>query len=201
MVQIDQQRKPSADAAPQSMMSSPIDPALAASVLRFLEVLSDPLEAAILAPSLLRELYFRVMTGPQGNIMRAALTMQGQFGNIAKALRYIHTKYAQSIDLPQLAHEAGMSVPSFYSHFKTITQTSPMQYVKCTRLHQARLLIVRQSMTVQAACHAVGYTSASQFNREFKRLFGLSPLAEARRMRENFAIPPAHTQTQYVSSH
>ncbi len=68
-----------------------------------------------------------------------------------------------------------MSVPTFHSHFKAVTQTSPMQYVKSTRLHQARLLMVREGMTAEAAGHAVGYASASQFNREFKRLFGLTP--------------------------
>jgi AraC-like DNA-binding protein len=76
-----------------------------------------------------------------------------------------------------------------------------MQYLKCTRLHQARLLMVRQGMSAQAACHAVGYASASQFNREFKRLFGRSPLAEARRLRAGFSLPPAQGEAEYVSSH
>ncbi|WP_285642793.1 AraC family transcriptional regulator [Pseudomonas sp. NBRC 100443] len=201
MIQIDQQQAPSPKEAPRSMMSSPMDDALAASVLRFLAALNDPLEATVLGPALLRELYFRVLTGAQGTAMRAALAMQGRFGRIARALRRIHTDYAQPLDLPQLAEEAGMSVPSFHSHFKAITQTSPMQYVKCTRLHQARLLIVRQGMTAQAASHAVGYASPSQFNREFKRLFGRSPQVEARRMRESFAIPPVHGEGVYVSSH
>ncbi|EOD9096468.1 helix-turn-helix domain-containing protein, partial [Pseudomonas aeruginosa] len=80
-------------------------------------------------------------------------------------------------------------------------QTSPMQYLKCTRLHQARLLMVRQGMSAQDACHAVGYASASQFNREFKRLFGRSPLAEARRLRAGFSLPPAQGEAEYVSSH
>jgi AraC-like DNA-binding protein len=62
-----------------------------------------------------------------------------------------------------------MSIPSFHSHFKAITQVSPMQYVKSTRLHQARLLMVRQDLTAEAASHAAGYTSPSQFSREFKR--------------------------------
>ncbi|KFB21665.1 transcriptional regulator [Pseudomonas aeruginosa PGPR2] len=84
---------------------------------------------------------------------------------------------------------------------KAITQASPMQYLKCTRLHQARLLMVRQGMSAQAACHAVGYASASQFNREFKRLFGRSPLAEARRLRAGFSLPPAQGEAEYVSSH
>ncbi|RKE37519.1 AraC family transcriptional regulator [Paraburkholderia sp. BL23I1N1] len=202
MIQIDRGRMPAEEGAPpQSMMSSPMDPALRASVLRFLEAMNQPLEAAVLGPALVRELYFRVLTGAQGNAMRAALAMQGQFGKIGKALRRIHATYAQPLDLAQLASEAGMSVPTFHSHFKAITQTSPMQYVKSTRLHQARLLMVRQDMTAEAASHAVGYVSPSQFNREFKRLFGLTPAAETKRMRESFAIPPAHAKSDYVSSH
>jgi len=187
--------------APQSMMSSPMDTALQLSVLRFLEAMNRPLDAAVLGPALVRELYFRVLTGAQGNAMRAALSMQGPFGKIGKALRRIHATYDQQLDVAQLASDAGMSVPTFHGHFKAITNTSPMQYVKSTRLHQARLLMVRNEMTAEAACHAVGYTSASQFNREFKRLFGLAPAAEARRMREGFAVPAAFGGSEFVASH
>jgi AraC-like DNA-binding protein len=201
MVQIDRERMPAQGDAPQSMMSSPMDAALRASVLRFLEAMNKPLDAAILGPALVRELYFRVLTGAQGNAMRAALAMHGQFGKIGKALRRIHASYAEPLDLSQLASEAGMSAPTFHSHFKAITRTSPMQYVKSTRLHQARLLMVRQGITAEAASHAVGYASPSQFNREFKRLFGLTPAAETKRMLESFALPPAYAASDYVSSH
>lgn len=187
--------------APKSMMSTPMDDAMQASVLRFVEALNRPLEAAVLGPALLRELYFRVLTGAQGDAMRAALAMRGQFGRIGKSLRLIHADYAQPLDVAQLAGEAGMSVPSFHSHFKAITQMSPMQYVKSTRLHQARLLMVRQGLSAEAAGHAVGYASPSQFSREFKRLFGSTPAAEAKRMRERFAIPAAFADAAYVSSH
>jgi AraC-like DNA-binding protein len=187
--------------APQSMMSTPMDDAMQMSVLRFLEAMHRPLEAAVLGQGLLRELYFRVLTGAQGSSMREALAMKGHFGRIGRSLRLIHAGYAQPLDVTQLAEEAGMSMPSFHSHFKAITQVSPMQYVKSTRLHQARLLMVRQDLTAEAASHAVGYTSASQFSREFKRLFGLTPAAEARRMRESFAIPEAFDDAIYVSSH
>lgn len=187
--------------APQSMLSSPIDPDMRVSVLRFLEALSRPLEAAVIGPGLLRELYFRVLTGAQGRAMREALALKGQYGRIGRALRRIHAGYTESLDLTQLAREAGMSIPAFHSHFKAITQASPMQYLKSTRLHQARLLMVRQDITAEAACYAVGYTSSSQFSREFRRLFGLPPAAEARRMRENFAVPPAFPGAEFVSSH
>ncbi len=187
--------------APRSMMSTPMDDTMRGSVLRFLEALSRPLEAAVLGPGLLRELYFRVLTGEQGGSLREALAMRGQFGRIGRSLRMIHAGYAQPLDVAQLAGEAGMSVPSFHSHFKAVTQVSPMQYVKSTRLHQARLLMVRQDLSAEAASLAVGYTSPSQFSREFKRLFGATPAAETKRMRESFAIPAAFAGAVYVSSH
>ncbi len=201
MIQLDRHGETVSENAPQTMMSSPMDASLRTSVLRFLEVMSRPTEAAILGPGLLREVYFRVLTGTQGKAMRAALAMQGQFGKVGKALERIHATYAEPLNLPLLASQAGMSVPTFHSHFKAITSTSPMQYVKSTRLHQARLLMVRQGITAEAASHAVGYTSASQFNREFKRLFGRTPAEETKRLRASFSLPPAFPASRFVSSH
>ncbi|WP_438861010.1 AraC family transcriptional regulator N-terminal domain-containing protein [Achromobacter animicus] len=198
--QIDAAGAAAAAQPPQSMLSTPMDDAMRTSVLRFIEAMSRPLEAAVLGPGLLREVYFRVLTGPQGGSMREALSLRGQFGRIGRSLRLIHAEYARPLDVTRLADEAGMSVPSFHSHFKAVTQVSPMQYVKSTRLHQARLLMVRQDLTAESASQAVGYTSPSQFSREFKRLFGLTPAAEARRMREGFALP-AFADATYVSSH
>ncbi|MCA1325393.1 AraC family transcriptional regulator [Herbaspirillum sp. alder98] len=199
--QIDQQAMPDQVSAPRSMMATRMDETMQASVLRFLEAMQRPLEAAVLGRGLLREIYFRVLTGEQGAPLRKALAMRGQFGKIARSLRLIHAGYTQALDVSRLAGEAGMSEPSFYSNFKAITQMSPMQYVKSTRLHQARLLMVRQSLTAQAASLAVGYTSTSQFSREFRRLFGLTPAAEARRMRDSFALPEPFADAVYVSSH
>jgi transcriptional regulator, AraC family len=199
--QIDREGTAEPVAPPRSMMSTPMDEAMQGSVLRFLEAMHRPLDAAVLGPALLRELYFRVLTGEQGSAMRSALSMRGQFGRISQALRMIHASYAEPLDVAKLASEAGMSPPSFHSHFKAITQVSPMQYVKSTRLHQARLLMVRQSLTAEAASLAVGYTSPSQFSREFRRLFGATPAAEARRMRKSFALPEVFADTIYVSSH
>ncbi|WP_321926409.1 AraC family transcriptional regulator [Paraburkholderia guartelaensis] len=200
-VQIDREDVTERVQAPQSMMSTPMDDAMQLTVLRLLEAMHRPLEATVLGPCLLRELYFRVLTGAQGSSMREALAMRGQFGRIGRSLRMIHAGYAQPLDVMQLAQEAGMSVPSFHSHFKAITQVSPMQYVKSTRLHQARLLMLRQDLTAETASLAVGYTSASQFSREFKRLFGLTPAAETKRMRASFAIPAPFADATYVSSH
>ena len=200
MVQIDDCVGPSI-ARPRGMVSTPMEMELGISVLRFLEAMRDPLEAEVLGPSLRREIYFRVLTGQQGGTMRAALTMQGQFGKIARAISMIHRSYDEALGIDQLAKEAGMSVPTFHAHFKSVTDTSPMQYLKSTRLHQARLLMLRNGMTAGAACAQVGYESASQFSREFKRLFGRTPVDEVDRMRKSFALPPQEDGAQFVSSH
>ncbi|MBR8231851.1 AraC family transcriptional regulator [Burkholderia vietnamiensis] len=199
--QIDREGGAAPVEAPRSMMSTPMDEAMHASVRRFVDAMHRPLEAAVLGPALLRELYFRVLTGAQGGALRSALAMRGQFGRIGRSLRMIHADYARALDVRRLAAEAGMSVPSFHSHFKAITHASPMQYLKSTRLHQARLLMVRQDLTAEAAAYAVGYTSPSQFSREFKRLFGLTPAQEAKRMRASFALPEPFDGAVFVASH
>ncbi|NPT34362.1 AraC family transcriptional regulator [Paraburkholderia xenovorans] len=200
MLQLDE-RDAGVPAEPRGMMSTPLDAKLSATVLRFLEAMSVPLEAELLGPALVREIYFHVLTGEQGGSMRAALTAQGQFARIARVIRKIHACYREPLDVGQLALEANMSVPTLHAHFKAVTRTSPMQYLKSTRLHQARLLMVRNEVTAALASVQVGYESASQFSREFRRLFGRSPVEEAERMRRTFAIPPPAPGSIFVASH
>jgi AraC-like DNA-binding protein len=180
--------------APATMMTTPLDARIEAAVLRLLEALIAPLEARVLGPALVREICFHVLMGEQGGAMRAALTSQGHFGKIARALRRIHADYQATVDVPTLALEANMSVPAFHAHFKAVMQCSPIQYVKSARLHQARLLMVRSGVTAASASNLVGYESASQFSREFKRLFGRSPVAEAGFMKQMLALAPAVQQ-------
>ncbi|MBZ5876353.1 AraC family transcriptional regulator [Chromohalobacter israelensis] len=190
-----------ASATPCGMLSSAMEPALSDTVARFLEIMVSPEDGRVLGPAMVREIYFRVLTGAQGGAMRAALDMEGNFGLISRAIRRIHTDYATPLDVNQLAHEASMSVPSFHAHFRQVTQTSPMQYLKAVRLHQARLLMFRNGMTAAAASTNVGYASSSQFSREFKRLFERSPRAEIAWMRSSFELPPPASPSIYVSSH
>jgi AraC-like DNA-binding protein len=191
----------SSKTAPVGMFSTPIDDALAQTVLRFLEAMSSPVEAVLLGPAIVREIYFRVLIGEQGASMRAALASQGQFGKIAKAVRRIHTTFGDRLTVDRLAREAGMSIPTFHAHFRAVTQSSPMQYLKSVRLHQARLLMLRNGKTASAASIEVGYESASQFSREFKRFFGLSPGDEVARLKSSFAMPPLPGKQGWVTSH
>jgi AraC-like DNA-binding protein len=200
MLQVDEALGPS-DAQPKGMYASPMDDLLRTSTQRFLEAMSNPIEAQILGPSLVREIYYRILTGEQGGSMRAALNRQGHFGKVTRAIRKIHCCYQERLDVVSLAQEASMSVPSFHLHFRRVTDLSPMQYLKSTRLHQARLLMLRNAMTASTAAFNVGYESASQFSREFKRFFGRTPHAEIEWMKETYALPAPSTPSIYVSSH
>ena len=185
------EREHRTQAVPKAMMSTPLDARLSDALLRLLETLSSPLETRILGPSILREIYLRMLTGEQGPAMRAALTHGGHFGKIAKALRRIHADYDGDLDVGTLARDAGISVPVFHTQFKAVTTTSPIQYVKATRLHQARFLMIRDGVTAASAAAKVGYESPSQFSREFKRMFGRSPMDELQQMKHLLAVMPA----------
>lgn len=200
MLQVDEVRGPS-DAQPKGMYASPMDDSLRTSVLRFLEAISSPGDAQILGPSLMREIYYRILTGEQGGSMRSALNQHGHFGKVTRAIRKIHSCYHEHLDVEALAQEASMSVSSFHLHFRSVTDSSPMQYLKSTRLHQARLLMLRNTMSASAAAFNVGYESASQFSREFKRFFGRTPQAEIEWMKAAYALPAPSSPSIYVSSH
>ena len=180
---------------PEGIVSTPLDETLADTTLRLLRALSSPIDATVLGPGIVRELCFRVLIGKQGGAVLAALACHGNFGRISRALSRIHRDYAESLNVGSLAREVGLSIPTFHAHFKEIARTSPIQYIKSVRLHQARLLMIRDNVTAAAAAARVGYESPSQFNREFKRFFSRSPGDEARTMRAAFSLlPPAQLE-------
>jgi AraC-like DNA-binding protein len=177
--------------APQTLFATALDERIGDATIRLLEALTNPTDARILAPGIVREITYRVLMGNQGSSLRAALTQGSHFARIAKALRRIHDHFDEELDVATLAGHANMSVPAFHTHFKAVTQTSPLQYIKAMRLHQARLLMIRNGLSATTASERVGYESASQFSREFKRMFGRSPVAEARYLKDVLSVAPA----------
>ena len=163
--------------------SAKVDAPLAESVVRLLRALEHPDEMRALGAGLLREINFRVLTGVRGDALRSALARRGAFGQVATALRRIHADFRESLDVGTLANEANLSPAAFHAQFKRLTSTSPMQYLKATRLHKARLLMIQDGVSAARAADRVGYESASQFSREFKRLFGRTPIDEIRAIR------------------
>lgn len=174
---------PDHHARPVTLYATALDERLEDAAARLLDALSVPEEARLLGPAICREITYRVLTGEQGGNLRAALQQGGHFGRIARVLRHIHGDYARSIDVPGLAAAAGMSVAVFHQHFKAVTTTSPLQYVKAVRLHQARLMMIRNGTSAAQASAQVGYESPSQFSREFRRMFGRTPTDEVRHLK------------------
>ncbi len=186
-------------ARPATMYATRIDSKLEDATLRLLEALSSPTEARLLGPSIFREITYRVLMGEQGGGLRAALQQGSNFGRIAKVLRRIHTHYDSNLDVATMAREANLSVPAFHVQFKAVTATSPIQYIKAIRLHQARLMMIRKGVGAAKASEQVGYESPSQFSREFKRLFGRSPTEEVRALQALLSLAPPVTNSVLAS--
>lgn len=152
-------------------------------VERLLDVMERPLDARILGKQIVREILYHVLTGPRGGALLALVSRQTHFSLISRVLKRIENKYTENLSVEQLAAEANMSVSAFHHNFKSVTSTSPLQYLKSYRLHKARMMIIHDGMKASAAAMRVGYESASQFSREFKRYFGVTPGEDAARMR------------------
>ena len=181
--------------AAESLISTPIDRNIHDVLHRFLNMLQSPVETAVLGDGLLRELYFRILTGPQGPKMMTALAQRGTAGNILRSLGYLRAHFTQPLSIADLAQQAGMSVPSYHAHFRKLLGSSPIQYIKSMRLHEARLLLARHGQTIAEAANRVGYVSASQFSREFKRHFGKTASEEVAWMKQHLGeLPPEHSR-------
>lgn len=144
-------------------------------VMRLLTLLPSQEDSLILGSQLKRELIYRVMQSPGGELLQALLAGSGKFGSIYQACEHIQRHYSQALNVHTLASAASMSVSAFHQAFKRVTGQSPMQYLKITRLHKAHQLISNGDRGAAQAAFEVGYASASQFSREFKRLFGYPP--------------------------
>jgi AraC-like DNA-binding protein len=170
---------PPAGPTPRGISSTPMSEELAGAVIRLLECLKTQLDSRMLGRQIVREIVYRVLCGEQGGALRALASRDDHFARIARVLRHIHAEYARPQSAEELARRAGMSIAGFHHHFKLVTASSPLQYLKRTRLDRARRLMAHDGYNAGTAARAVGYESQSQFSREFKRLFGVTPVEEA----------------------
>ena len=164
---------------PSSYVSSTaINEEVMDAAVRLAEALASATDSQILGPQIVREIVYRVLTGEQGDVLRLLTAQPNRHGQIARVLRRIHANYATELDVPSLAREANMGISTFHHAFRDATATSPLQYVKSIRLHKARALLVTDGLNAQDAARRVGYASASQFSREYRRMFGCSPASD-----------------------
>lgn len=169
--------------AASGINSATLSDEILCAVERLLDVMERPLDARILGRQIVREILYHVLTGPRGGALLALVSRQTHFSLISRVLKRIESQYTENLSVDQLAAEANMSVSAFHHNFKSVTSTSPLQYLKSYRLHRARMLMIHDGMKASAAAMRVGYESASQFSREFKRYFGVTPGEDAARIR------------------
>ncbi|HEY3298739.1 MAG TPA: AraC family transcriptional regulator [Armatimonadota bacterium] len=160
---------------PRGVYATPLTDEMVDATARLLKTLSNPLDARILGPQIVREIIYHVLRGEQGGALRSLANRNSRFSQIAKILKRMHSDFGADIDISTLADEANMSVSSFHSNFKAVTGASPLQYLKSIRLHKARALMAQDGLSVGTSAGKVGYESVSQFSREFKRFFGYTP--------------------------
>ena len=174
---------PPVGTTPRGISTTPMSEELGGAVIRLLECLKCPLDSRMLGRQTVREIVYRVLQGEQGGALRALASRDDHFSRIARVLKHVHTEYAKPLSVEELARKAGMSVAAFHHYFKLVTASSPLQYLKRIRLDQARRLMAHDGYNASTAARAVGYESPSQFSREFKRLFGVTPVEEAEQTR------------------
>ncbi|MFG1705095.1 AraC family transcriptional regulator N-terminal domain-containing protein [Nonomuraea sp. M3C6] len=158
-------------------------PALLDAVTRFVRLLDHPTDAPVLAPLVEREILWRLLTGSYGGMLRQIGLADSSLTHVNRVISWIRDNYAEPMRIEELARLAGMSPSAFHRHFRAVTAMSPLQFQKRIRLQEARTLLIARPDDVAGVGHLVGYDSPSQFNREYRRLFGAPPGQDAARLR------------------
>jgi AraC-like DNA-binding protein len=166
-----------ADPPQRGLASCPTTPSIHDVARRLIDLLDRRADIPVLGPSYLRELLYEVIKGPRGGFLRAAAMGQGHQRAITEVLAVVHADCTRAFSVGELAALAGMSESVFYEAFKSVTAVTPLQYIKRLRLQEAHRQLTQGLTNVSGAAYVVGYSSLSQFSREFTRVFGASPSA------------------------
>jgi AraC-like DNA-binding protein len=156
---------------------------------RLVDLLNTPRDIPFLSDLIQREIIYRILCGPEGARLRAIATLGDQSHRTAKAIAWIKTNYAKPLRVEDLAQTAGMGLSTLHHHFRALTAMSPLQYQKQLRLQAARGRKLVDGLDAASAAFEVGYESASQFNREYSRLFGQPPKRDIQTLRLPGAVP------------
>lgn len=171
---------PASESEGSGLAIGPVTPELTSAAMRLLDLLDRPVDIPILAKSIQREILYRIMTGPVGGRLREAVQLGTQTNRVSAAIRWLRDHFDQPIRIETLANIAGMGESTLHHHFRAVTAMSPLQYQKHLRLHEARRIMIADRSDAGSAALRVGYESVTQFNREYRRLFGAPPKTDVR---------------------
>lgn len=153
--------------------------------LRLIELLDEGKSIKILAPIIKREIFYRLLITEQGARLNQIVTAGSHSHQIAKAIDWLKNNFVKPLSVSELAAYSGMSKSAFYTHFRSMTSMTPLQFQKKLRLSEARRLMLTENLDAMATTFKVGYESPSQFSREYSRLFGAPPSKDIKSLRES----------------
>lgn len=162
-----------------------LDSSLGDACLRLIQLTQQPKLASFLAPVIRKEIIIRLLTGPHSAHLLSLVESGSPDAQIADVITWLKQNFTQGFGIDHLAERACMSPSTFRRHFRTMTGTSPLQYQKKLRLQEARQLMLDRGIDAGYAGGLVGYESASQFSREYRRLFGAPPKQDVEQIRQS----------------
>ncbi len=177
---------PDAVTGARGMAVGKTSPELFDACFRLLDLLDAPQDIPFLSHLIQREVIYRLLRGPLGMHLRSIATLGEQSNRTARAVGWLRANYDKPLRVDELASIAQMGVSTLHHHFRSLTAMSPLQYQKRLRLHAARVRMLTEGIDAASAAFEVGYESASQFNREYSRLFGQPPMRDIKSRR--FAV-------------
>jgi len=168
-----------------------IDADLLNAVVRMVRLLDTPDELNVLAPLIMREIVYRLLTGGQGARLGHLMASGGDTIRISEAIGHLREHFDKPLQIEEIAREIGMSVSGFHHHFKSVTAMTPLQFQKQLRLQEARRLMLAENLDAASAGFRVGYEDPSYFNREYKKHFGAPPHQDIDKLRGNLLVKSA----------
>lgn len=160
-----------------------LDEGLLDAIVRLVRLQNDVALIPLIAPLIKQEIIVRLLNGEHGPTLRYLVTAGSPGQQIARVISWLKQHYTEDVAIDDLASKAHMSPSTFRSHFRAVAGMSPLQYLKHLRLQNARQLMLVEDIDASSAALRVGYESASQFSREYTRLFGAPPLRDIKRVR------------------
>jgi AraC-like DNA-binding protein len=167
----------------RALYVSPLRAPLLESFLRLVRLLDATEDIQVLAPLILREIDYRLLQGEQFGRLAQIAIGDGRLRRVSGAIAWIKEHFAEPLQIEALAKQVNMSPSALHHHFKAVTAMSPVQYQKRLRLGEARRLLLSGAPSAETVAYDVGYASASQFSREYARLFGQPPRRDAEQLR------------------
>jgi AraC-like DNA-binding protein len=183
-----EEEQPAALADPGGQTTATMTPELVQAVTRWVRLLDTPADIRALGPRTEAEILYRLLRSPLGPILRQFTVADSGLARVRAAAGWIRAHYNEPLRIESIAAVATMSVATLHRQFKAATGMSPITFQKNLRLQEARRLLIAGDVTATHVAGAVGYASATQFSREYRRTYGLPPAQDAARLRDRLVI-------------